>query len=85
MNYDCDWSELNKNIENKLNEINQDKSNGIWFIISSLFYKKKNNFYYFPKIENILANFLLKKCLIMLNKAKNLKIRRIKLSNLEKN
>ena len=29
MNYDCDWSELNKNIENKLNEINQDKSNGI--------------------------------------------------------
>ena len=31
----------------------QDKLNDTSFIISSSFYKKINNFYYFPKIEMI--------------------------------
>jgi hypothetical protein len=43
----------------------QDESNGTSFIISSLFYKKKNNFYNFPKIENILAESLFFKDLFL--------------------
>ena len=34
----------------------QNELNGTSFSISCLFYKKKNNFYYFTKIENILAD-----------------------------
>jgi hypothetical protein len=45
----------------------QDESNGISFIISSLFFKKKNNSYYFPKIENILAESLFFKDLFLIN------------------
>ena len=45
----------------------QDESIGISFIISNLFFKKKNNFYYFPKIENILAESLFFKDLFLIN------------------
>jgi hypothetical protein len=45
----------------------QDESNGISFIKSSLLNKKKNNFYYFPKIENIVAESLFFKDLFLIN------------------
>ena len=45
----------------------QDESNGTSFILSSSFYKLKNNFYYFLKIENILTDSLLVKYLFLIN------------------